>query len=114
MASFWKEELDPSKHRDFMSGFGPDGGAELDASSQGWVFFVRECGFTFQFVGIDQLERALRYFSSKTHESSRVSHDAHGHWYHRWYERLPAGLVRGSKRERIRKALERAYQSFLT
>jgi hypothetical protein len=113
MVKFWTEPLDPERHNDLMAGFVPDGGAATDepAGSRS-VYIVRECGFTFQFQSLSQLDEALRYFNAKVHPSSRVPNDGLEHWFHRWFERLPAGLTASSKRERIVKALQRARASF--
>ncbi len=113
MANFWTEALDPKRHKDFMSGFVPDGGAAInEPTGSRLVYFVRECGFTFQFQSLAQLDEALRYFEAEEHPSGRVPHDAEEHWFHRWFERLPAGLNAHSKRERIVRALRRARDSF--
>ena len=113
MAKFWKEVFDPNRHRDFMDGFVPDGGVapNLQAGIDP-VYFVRVCGFTFQFVDMDQIRHALTVFSRSVQPSSRIAHDGLEHWYHRWFERLPAGLTSGSKRDRIRTALARALDEF--
>lgn len=96
-----------------MAGFGSDGGEAVDPDrSDGWVYFVRECGFTFQFVHLGQLETAIEYFANRVHPSSRTPHTHPEHWHHRWFERLPAGLTGGGKRTRILRALTRALSEF--
>ena len=76
-------------------------------------FFVRVCGFTFEFWSTDHIAVALNYFRSKVHPGSRVG----GNWgehdlTQRWYERLPLHLQRNGKRERVVAALEEALEKF--
>ena len=75
-------------------------------------YFVRVCGFTFEFWSTDHIVVALDYFRQKVHPSSRVG----GNWgehdvTQRWYERLPLDLQRSGKRERVVAALEQALRS---
>lgn len=92
-----------------MAGFGPDGGARVEgAAGRRSVYFVRECGFTFQFQSIEQLDETVRFLEVSVHPSSRVPNDTCEHWYHRWFERLPAGLTARPMAERILRALRRA------
>lgn len=77
-----------------------------------WVYFVRECSFTFQFVTLDQLKECLEWFEKKIHPSSREYNNGLEHYWQRWYERLPKGLTRESKRIKIAKALKKAYEEF--
>jgi hypothetical protein len=76
-------------------------------------YFVRVCGFTFEFWSADYIAVALNYFRSKVHPSSRVG----GNWgehdvTQRWYERLPLQLQQNGKRERVVAALEEALAKF--
>ncbi|MEL6368521.1 MAG: hypothetical protein AAFQ16_11245, partial [Pseudomonadota bacterium] len=97
MAKIWKEPLDPDVHRDLMSGIG-DGGCCINTeSSDGFVYFVRECSFTFQFASPEQIEIARDYFTRKTHPGVTLEH-----YWQRWFERLPKGLIGGSNRTRAK------------
>ncbi|MEO1481352.1 MAG: hypothetical protein AAFU77_04550 [Myxococcota bacterium] len=112
MAKIWKEALDLKVHRDFMRGAG-DGGCDIDPeTSDGWVYFVRECSFTFHFATRTQIRIALEYFSRSTHPSSRLPDVTLEHYWQRWYERLPKGLNGGTKKDRIVRALTRAVEHF--
>ncbi len=113
MARYWKEKTDPDRHVDFMS-TAQIGGLPLESSGAkgDWVYFVRECSFTFQFVNLNQLEEMITYFSEKVHPSTRTENVRLEHYWQRWYERLPKGLNGGSKRERIHKALVKALAEF--
>lgn len=107
MAKIWKEPLDVERHRDFISGAQDAGGVPINKkSSDGWVYFVRECGFIFQFASLEQLRQALDYFSTTVHPPNRVPGISLEHYWQRWFERLPPGLTGGQKRVRISKALE--------
>lgn len=95
-----------------MTGFQDTGGIPVDrAITDGHVYFVRECGFTFCFANRAQLEEARAYFAQKVHPSNRRV-TPHEHYWNRWFERLPAGLNGGSRRTRILAALERAPGAF--
>ncbi|MBK6699944.1 MAG: hypothetical protein IPG55_08585 [Saprospiraceae bacterium] len=113
MSKHWKEKTDPTKHVDFMSsthlgGIGIEGSKEKGA----WVYFVRECSFTFQFASLRQLKVASDYFSKTVHPSTRRKHDGLEHYWQFWYEKLPKGLIGGSKREKVHKALTKALMEF--
>jgi hypothetical protein len=113
MAKIWREELDLKRHRDFVSGHQDAGGVPIDPhASDGWVYFVRECSFTFQFVTIDQIRECRDYFGARLHSARRRSGITLEHHWQRWFERLPPGLVADPKRTRILEALERALATF--
>lgn len=76
-------------------------------------YFVRVCGFTFEFWSTEHIAIALDYFRQKIHASSRVG----GNWgehdvTQRWYGRLPLELQKSGKRERVVSALEQALEKF--
>jgi hypothetical protein len=76
-------------------------------------YFVRVCGFTFEFWSIGHIAVALDYFRRKVHPSSRVG----GNWgehdvTQRWFERLPLRLQESGRRERVVTALEQARAKF--
>ena len=113
MSKHWKEKADPEKHIDYMS-TAHVGGLPLAASPEKdtpFVYFVRVEGFTFQFVTLTQLESAIAYFSDNP-PPSRAPHNGLEHFWQKWYERLPKGMTKKSKREKIKKALERAQEDF--
>ncbi|WP_343635188.1 hypothetical protein [Fluviicola sp.] len=113
MSKHWKEKTNPEEHIDYMSTSHIGGFPIQNSSEKGeWVYFVRECSFTFQFASIDQLKVAKAYFSMKVHPSTKRFNNGLEHYWQSWFERLPAGLIRGTKRVRILKALEKALQEF--
>ena len=76
-------------------------------------YFVRVCGFTFEFWSAGHIASALGYYRRKVRPGSRVG----GNWgehdvTQRWYERLPLELQQNGKRERVVAALERAMEKF--
>lgn len=109
----WKEPLDVRLHRDYVSGAQDPGGRLVDRStSDGWVYFVRVCAFTFSFSALSQLREANDYFRQAVHPTRREPGHELEHYWQRWFERLPAGLNGGTKRPRVRRALSRALASF--
>jgi hypothetical protein len=114
MAKIWREHLDPGRHRDFVAGHQDAGGMPIDPrASDGWVYFVRECSFTFQFATVDQIRECRDYFASRLHRARRLPGITLEHYWQRWFERLPPGLIAEPKRDRVLKALERALGSVL-
>lgn len=86
-----------------------------------WIFYVRECGFTFTFFSIEMLKEYLDFYSRKTLPTSRfcgMSAFSNGPAAsvgdgQSKFERLPGILRSGSKRGRIVRALERALSEFI-
>jgi len=83
------------------------------------VYFVRVCGFTFEFHGIEQIEVCLKFFSQKVRPSSMIRFseaDRRIQWPHwvpqRWFERLPMQLLEERRRVRIVPALKQALAQF--
>jgi hypothetical protein len=76
------------------------------------AYFVRVCGFTFEFWSVPQIEAALRFYREKTHPGSRMPNWGEHDVTQRWYERAPLYLQENGKRERVVKALERALKEF--
>jgi hypothetical protein len=115
MSKHWKEKRNPEIHRDFMS-TDQIGGVEVkpvgESPSEEWVFFVRECSFTFQFMDLGQLDEMIDYVSQKIHPSTRRSNDGLEHYWQSWQERLPKGLLKGARREKIAKALLKVKADF--
>lgn len=79
----------------------------------GFSYFVQVAGFTFELASLEQIRECLSFFEQRVHPSSRapVFTPEKGHWQ-AWHERLPARVLRGSKRERITAALRRALREF--
>jgi hypothetical protein len=83
------------------------------------VYFVRVCGFTFEFHSIEQIEVCLKFFSQKVRPSSMIRFseaDRRIQWLHwaaqRWFERLPMQLLEERRRVRIVPALKQALATF--
>jgi len=125
MAKIWSEKYDPKRHRDKMRDASRIPGVPTE---QYWraptlqrylVYFVRVCGFTFEFHSIEQLEVCLEFFSQKVRPSSMIrfsESDRRIHWLHwvcqRWFERLPMKLLEERRRVRIVPALKKALAQF--
>lgn len=78
----------------------------------GPAYFVRVCGFTFEFWSVDQIEAALQFYLARVHPGSRMPTWGEHDVTQRWYERVPQHLQANGKRERVVKALERALREF--
>jgi hypothetical protein len=111
VARYWKEPLDPARHVDH---FHPGSAVprSADRRATGFSYFV-QVGFTFEFASIDQLRDCLAFFERRVHPSSRahVFAPEKGHW-EAWHERLPAHVLKGSRRERVLAAFRAALASF--
>jgi hypothetical protein len=115
MAKHWSEPLDPKRHRNFFTSAIGGRAVCSDPHSRlrgGRAYFVRAEGFTFQFVSLDQVRECLAWFKQPIHPSSADSTVDFEHYWQRWYERLPKGLTRNPKRERIVAALDAALADF--
>ena len=125
MALIWTEAYDPRKHADKMFDASHIPGVPSEEYHRAPtlqrypVYFVRVCGFTFQFHSLKQLEICLKFFSQKTRPSSRISlsvPDRQMHWLHwevqRWFDRLPMYLLEERRRIRIVPALKQALLQF--
>ena len=112
MAKIWKEPLDVSRHRDhFHAGGWRHRTRKHDGPS--FSYFVQVAGFTFELASVGQIRVCLAFFEMRIHPSSRkdVFQPETGEWQ-AWHERLPARLLKGSKRGRVIAALERALVMF--
>lgn len=114
----WKEKLDPSRHRDFMTRTMPNhtrGGSPVPAPRDNlleqWVYFIKVCSFTFEFHSLAQIQECLAYFSQKLYPNRRI-HIEFGERWIPWYERLPQRLFEEPKRQRVIKALQQALDEF--
>lgn len=115
MSRHWTEEADPKRHRDFMKDWSFDGhpvDAPRDNLLRSQVFFVEVHGFTFQFVTLAQLSEALAWWEKPIHPSSREWNNGLEHDWEPWFSRLPARILKGSRREEVCKALRRAHEEF--
>ena len=120
MSDHWKELFDETKHLNHMWGPGCDVETTRDQKlDPRFVYFVRACGFTFEFHSTDQLDTCLRYFSTKIRPSSRIPWDQLGNYggdsseCQRWFDKLPQELFKDSRRTRVVKALEKARLAFV-
>jgi len=124
MAQIWSETFDPKRHSDRMRDTSqipgvPEQYFRAPTLQRYPVYFVRVCGFTFEFHSIEQLEVCLEFFSQKTRPSSMIrfsESDRCIHWLHwvcqRWFERLPMQLLEERRRVRIVPALQQALAKF--
>ena len=118
MARFWKEKLDPTRHADLM--FPGRRHVKADRPQKPkdnlivkWVYFVHVCSFTFQFHSLEQIEKCLNYFSQKPiPPSGKSGGKALEPYWRAWHERIPMYLKEEPKRQKIVKALQRAYDEF--
>ncbi len=108
MSRVWREIADPKKHSDFMSTYN-EGGVPIAASTDNliekWVYLAEVCNFTFQFASLEQVKECKEYFKKKVHPSTRDKHPPHEHYWHPWYCKLPKGINKGVKRQKVIKAL---------
>lgn len=86
--------------------------APADPLIEAWVYFVEAGGFRFEFVSLDQLRECLAWFCQGHHGPNREPGVYLEHYWQRWYERLPKGLLAESKREKVIKALQSALADF--
>ena len=119
MSKHWVEKYDELKHRNKMWGEGINPPENRDNKLAPYnVYFVRECGFTFEFHSIQQLVAFKEHFSRKIQSSTLIPENELWKYggdhseMQRWFERLPKGLVSNQKRTKIVKALERAIENF--
>ena len=86
-----------------------EGGVPVERSRDNlvkkWVYLADVCRFTFQFVSIEQVKECKAYFEKKVHPSTRGGNPPHEHYWHPWYSKLPKGMNKGVKREKVLKAL---------
>lgn len=109
MSNVWREEADPEKHSDFMSTYRP-GGITVEKSKDNlikkWVYFAKISDFTFQFASLDQVKECKDFFENKVHPSTADSYNKLERFWHSWYCKLPKGMLKDSKRQKVLKALE--------
>lgn len=117
MAKHWSEPLDAKRHLDLSAT--AVGGRRVHADARSRLrgeraYFVRAAGFTFQFASLDHVRDCLARFKEPIHPPSGRAIEAGEHYWQEWYERLPRGLTRNPKRQRIVAALEAALIDFAT
>ncbi len=110
MSKIWREKADPTKHSDFMSTY-MEGGVPIQKSKDNliekWVYFASVCNFTFQFASIKQVKECKAYFESKVHPSTCNNNlPPYEHHWHPWYCKLPKGINKEVKRQKILKVLD--------
>ena len=107
MSKVWRELADPKKHLDFMKSFN-EGGVPVEAANDNllekWVYFADVHNFTFQFSSLDQVRECKIYFSKLTLPSTREAGPHLEHYWHAWFSKLPKGMSRKARREKVIKA----------
>lgn len=112
----WKERYSKHRHSNRMYG-GVESALEIAANPLAgqWVYFVECCGFTFQFIGLPQLNTCLSYYEKAHVGSTRMPIGTADHWeVQRWHERLPGYLRAQSKRLKTIKALKKAQRAIIS
>ncbi|WP_068217471.1 hypothetical protein [Lewinella sp. 4G2] len=107
MAQIWKEKFDFKNHKDFMSSYELGGSEICESRKISFIYFVKVVGETFQFVDIDQVKMMKDYLSLEIFPSTRKYNNGLEHHWHSWQERLPKGIHKKSKKDRIMKALNK-------
>ena len=112
MSRHWKEKTDFYRHRDHMTSNFDNLVYKRgqDKLIDSWTYYVAVCGFTFEFVAVQQIRECLAYYERKIHPSSMRQVPAS--YLQRWYERLPMWLMEEPKRQKVVKALARAVEEF--
>jgi len=110
MSKVWREKADPKKHFDFMSNHN-EGGIPIQKSRNNliekWVYLAEVCNFTFQFASIEQVKECKSYFENKIHPSTMGGNPPFEHYWHPWFSKLPKGINKGVKRQKVIKALDK-------
>jgi hypothetical protein len=88
-----------------------EGGIPVEASRDNliekWVYFADVCNITFQFASIEQVQECKSYFSTPVQASTKETGHELEHYWHPWYSKLPKGINKRSKREKVLKALDK-------
>ena len=120
MSTVWREPFDPARHVDHFYPGGARPRRSVPAGVKDWAYFVRVCGFTFEFASVGQIRECLAHYSRRHEPSSRLTEYATTNLVHEkgewetWSERVPLVLRSKSKRPKVVKALERAVEQFDT
>ena len=121
MSKHWREPLDPKRHVDHHFAGGPR--PREAETGEAYAYFVEVCRFTFELASLEQIEACVAFFERRIQPSSSLVRDFQGSsklpvcqlekgHYERWHERFPARILKGSKRDRIVRALQRALVEF--
>ena len=70
-----------------------------------WVYLANVCDFTFQFADLEQVRECKAYFEQNTHPSTIGSHPPYEHYWQPWYCKLPKGINKGAKKQKVLKVL---------
>ncbi len=82
------------------------------------VYIVRECGFTFEFHNIEQVESCRDYYNQKIRPSTIIpekelfKYGGDQSETQRWFEKMPKKLNNNHNRPKVLKALNKAMESF--
>jgi len=114
-----KEQYNWSKHRSRMWGEGAQPDQSRDEKlDPHCVYFVRTCGFEFEFHSLGQLQACLDYSSRKIQPTSRIpekdlpNYGGDHSEVQRWFERLPMKLMGNHRRPEVVAALRSALDDF--
>ena len=80
-----------------------EGGGELAPNTE-WVFELPIAATTLVFVSEDQVREAEAFFGKRLRPPS-ASYTAREHYWHPWFARLPAKVLKSTNRPKIAKAL---------
>src|SRR5262245_10912753 len=96
----WKEPYDCNRNKNKMWGEGAQPYVSRDEKlDPHCVYFVRTCGFEFEFHSLGQLQVCLDHFSRKIQPTSRIPESQLPNYggdhseVQRWFERLPMKLM---------------------
>ena len=97
------EQFDAEVHRNHM----PEVGQTIDPRGQ--VIVVEHGRYRLEFLSLEQLAVATRFFGDKTGGSTRLGPINGSHWeFQPWSSRLPAGINNKHNRQGIQEALAQA------
>lgn len=121
MSKHWIEQYDETHHINHMWGIGifpPTDSVSKYKPEPHNVYFVRECGFSFEFHNIEQVESCRDYYNKKIRPSTIITKGELNLYggdqteTQRWFEKMPKKLNNNHNRPKILKALNKAIESF--
>ena len=121
MSKHWIEKYDQTKHQNYMWGVGLFPLADARPKPKPIphdVYFVRECGFIFEFHNIEQIEACRDYYKQKIWSSTIIrekelfNYGGDQSETQRWFEKMPKKLNNNHNRPKVLKALNKALTSF--
>ena len=74
--------------------------------------FRRRQWFFFQFANLNQVQECKAYFSEKTHASTREEGHDLEHYWHPWFSKLPPGIKKSSKKQKVIKVLDQILEEW--